>query len=313
MLHVNDIENAHKRIMGFIHKTPILTNKSLDKLFSSNLYFKCENFQKTGSFKIRGATNAVLQLNKNDLTNDIITASSGNHGAALSMAVSNRGGSSKIVMPKDTPKIKINNVIRNGGAIVWCEPNQISRENVLNKLQLDTGGKIIHPYNDLKIIAGQGTVAKEILFDVPDLDIIVCPVSGGGLLSGVLSYSKKYNPSILIFGAEPIEADDTYRSIASGKIQSNIETNTICDGLRAQVGTITFPIIKDLIDEVLIVSEENIIKGMRMIFNRMKIIVEPSCSITLGAMIQNKELFKNKKVGIVLSGGNTDIDQLPWA
>jgi len=312
MLDNNDINIAYERIKDSIHKTPILTNQSLNKLFSAQLFFKCENFQKTGSFKIRGATNAVLQLKKNELRRCVITASSGNHGSALAMAVSKRRGVTKVVMPKNTPKIKVNNVIRNGGDIIWCEPNQISRENTLKKLVFDTKGTIIHPYNDLKIIEGQATIAKELLLDLPDLDVIVCPVSGGGLLSGISSYAKNLNPNILIYGAEPIEADDTYRSIKVGKIQSNEETNTVCDGLRAQVGTITFPIIKELVDGILTVSEDKVIKYMKMIFDRMKIIVEPSCSIALGAISQNKKLFKNKKIGIILSGGNVDLEELPW-
>jgi threonine dehydratase len=313
MLDNNDIKIAHKRIRHFINKTPVLTNQSLNKLFSAKLFFKCENFQKTGSFKIRGATNAVLQLKKSELRRCVITASSGNHGAALAMAVSKRGGVTKVVMPKNTPKTKVNNVIRNGGDIIWCEANQISRENTLKKLLLETQGTIIHPYNDLKIIEGQATIAKELLFEVPDLDAIICPVSGGGLLSGILNYVKRKNPNILVYGAEPIKADDTYRSIKVGEIQSNKETNTVCDGLRAQVGTITFPIIKELVDGILTVSEDRIIKYMKMIFDRMKIVVEPSCSIALGAISKNKKLFKNRKVGIILSGGNVNLDRLPWS
>ena len=312
MLDNNDINIAHRRIKPFIHKTPILTNQSINKLFSSELYFKCENFQKTGSFKIRGATNAVLQLKENEFGRCIVTTSSGNHGSALAKAVTKRGGVTKVVMPKNTPKIKVNNVIRNGGDIIWCEPNQISRENTLKSLLLETKGIMIHPYNDLKVIAGQATIAKELLLDLPNLDAIVCPVSGGGLLSGISSYVKNINPNILIYGAEPIEADDTYRSIKIGKIQSNKKTNTVCDGLRAQVGTITFPIIKELVDEIITVSENSIIKHMRIIFERMKIIVEPSCSIALAAVSKNKKLFKNKRVGIIISGGNIDLDQLPW-
>ena len=309
---LKDIEKAHKRIKPYIHRTPILTSSSINNLASAKLYFKCENFQKAGSFKIRGATNAVLQLESNQIERGVATASSGNHGAALSMAVSKRGGLTKVVMPKNTPKIKIDNVVRNGGEIIWCEPNQISRENVLNNLIKNTGNILIHPYNDLRIVAGQASVAKELLEDFPDLDVIISPVSGGGLLSGILSYAKKIKPNILIFGAEPEAADDTFRSIQTGEIKSNISTNTICDGLRAQIGTITFPLIKEMVDGILTISEEDIIKSMRIILDRMKIIVEPSCSIALAAILKNKKIFKDKKVGIILSGGNIDLDQLPW-
>ena len=311
-MHIKDISTAHNRIRHHIHKTPILTNKSLNKLASANLYFKCENFQKTGSFKIRGATNAVLMLKSDEIKNGIATASSGNHGAALSMAVSNLGGNTRVVMPENTPKIKVNNVLRNGGEIIWCKPTLISRESVLKNLILNTKAELIHPYNDIRIIAGQATIAKELLEDIPKLDVIISPVSGGGLLSGILSYIKIVKPEILVFGAEPIEADDTFRSIQSGEIESNITTNTICDGLRAQVGTITFPIIKNLVDGIFTISEKDIIESLRLILDRMKIIVEPSCSIALAAVLKNKNKFKGKKIGIILSGGNIDLDQLPW-
>ncbi len=311
-MHINDINTAYNRIRPYIHKTPILTNKSLNILASANLYFKCENFQKAGSFKIRGATNAVAMLKSDKIKNGIATASSGNHGAALSMAVSNRGGNTKVVMPENTPKIKVNNVIRNGGEIIWCKPTLMSRESVLKNLILNTKAELIHPYNDIRIIAGQATIAKELLEDIPELDVIISPVSGGGLLSGILSYIKIVKPEILVFGAEPIEADDTSRSIQSGEIESNITTNTICDGLRAQVGTITFPIIKNLVDGIFTISEKDIIESLRLILDRMKIIVEPSCSIALAAVLKNKNKFKGKKIGIILSGGNIDLDQLPW-
>ena len=311
-MHINEINRAYNRIKPYIYRTPIFTNKSLNELVSANLYFKCENFQKAGSFKIRGATNAVAQLTSDKIKCGIATASSGNHGAALSMAVSNRGGITKVVMPENTPKIKVNNVIRNGGEIIWCKPNQISRESVLKQLIKDTRAELIHPYNDIRIITGQATIAKELLEDIPKLDVIISPVSGGGLLSGILSYVKKVKPGISVFGAEPIEADDTFRSIKSGKIESNITTNTICDGLRAQVGTITFPIIKDLVDGIFTISEQDIIESLRLIFDRMKIIVEPSCSIALAAVIKNKNKFNGKNIGIILSGGNIDLDQLPW-
>ena len=311
-MHINDINIAHNRIRPYIHKTPILTNKGLNMLASANLYFKCENFQKAGSFKIRGATNAVAMLESDKIKNGIATASSGNHGAALSMAVSKRGGNTKVVMPENTPKIKVNNVLRNGGEIIWCKPTQKSRESVLKNLILNTRAEMIHPYNDIRIIAGQATIAKELLEDIPKLDVIISPVSGGGLLSGILSYIKIVKPEILVFGAEPIEADDTFRSIQSGEIESNITTNTICDGLRAQVGTITFPIIKNLVDGIFTISEKDIIESLRLILDRMKIIVEPSCSIALAAVLKNKNKFKGKKIGIILSGGNIDLDQLPW-
>ncbi|MEL0268954.1 MAG: pyridoxal-phosphate dependent enzyme [bacterium] len=312
MVTYNDIEKAHQRISDHIHNTPILTSDSLDNELGSNLFFKCENFQKTGSFKIRGATNSILQLNDTEIKNGIITTSSGNHGAAVAFIADKIGTSSKIIMPNNTPKNKIENVQRYGGEIFYCEPNIKSREDTLEKMIQKSGGSIIHPYNDEKIIAGQGTAAKELIEKVPDLDAIICPVSGGGLLSGTLLAAKNLKPGIKVFGAEPENADDTYRSILNNKIMSNETTDTIADGLRAQVGTVTFPIIKENVDKILLVSEEMIISSMYMIWQRLKIIIEPSCSIVLAALMLNSNKFLNKKVGLILTGGNYDLKQIPW-
>ena len=312
MVTYNDIEKAHQRISDHIHNTPILTSDSLDNELGSNLFFKCENFQKTGSFKIRGATNSILQLNDTEIKNGIITTSSGNHGAAVAFIADKIGTSSKIIMPNNTPKNKIENVQRYGGEIFYCEPNIKSREDALEKMVQKSGGSIIHPYNDEKIIAGQGTAAKELIEKVPDLDAIICPVSGGGLLSGTLLTAKNLKPGIKVFGAEPENADDTYRSILNNKIMSNETTDTIADGLRAQVGTVTFPIIKENVDKILLVSEEMIISSMYMIWQRLKIIIEPSCSIVLAALMLNSNKFLNKKVGLILTGGNYDLKQIPW-
>ena len=312
MVTYNDIEKAHQRISDHIHNTPILTSDSLDNELGSNVFFKCENFQKTGSFKIRGATNSILQLNDTEIKNGIITTSSGNHGAAVAFIADKIGTSSKIIMPNNTPKNKIENVQRYGGEIFYCEPNIKSREDTLEKMIQKSGGSIIHPYNDEKIIAGQGTAAKELIEKVPDLDAIICPVSGGGLLSGTLLAAKNLKPGIKVFGAEPENADDTYRSILNNKIMSNETTDTIADGLRAQVGTVTFPIIKENVDKILLVSEEMIISSMYMIWQRLKIIIEPSCSIVLAALMLNSNKFLNKKVGLILTGGNYDLKQIPW-
>ena len=312
MVTLKDIEAAHERIRPHIHRTPVFTNNSLNELSGAELYFKCDNFQKAGSFKIRGATNTVEQLTIEELSRGVATTSSGNHGAALSMAVTRRGGKTKVVMPNNTPKIKINNVERNGGEVVWCEPEQESRESVLKELIEKTGAVVVHPYNDERIMAGQGTCAKELLEDHPELDVIVSPVSGGGLLSGTLLSSKALNTDIQVFGAEPAEADDAYRSLKLGKIVPNETINTICDGLRAQIGGLTFPVISDLVDDIITVTEEEIIDSMRMIWERLKMIVEPSSSITLGAVLKNKDKFNGKKVGLIISGGNVDLDHLPW-
>lgn len=312
MVTLKDIVAAHDRIAPFIHRTPVLTNKSLNELSGAELYFKCENFQKAGSFKIRGATNTVELLNQDELDRGIATTSSGNHGAALSMAVSRRNGKTKVVMPHNTPKIKVKNVERNGGEVIWCEPDQTSREEVLKDLVVKTGSTVVHPYNDERIVMGQGTAGKELIEDHPDLDAIVSPVSGGGLLSGTLLSAQGINPKIKVYGAEPLEADDTFLSLQKGEIVPNKTINTICDGLRAQIGTITFPIIQSYVEEVITLTEEEIIESMKMIWERMKIVVEPSCSITLAAVLKSSNRFAGKKVGLIISGGNVDLERLPW-
>ncbi|MEA1881326.1 MAG: pyridoxal-phosphate dependent enzyme [Candidatus Marinimicrobia bacterium] len=312
MVTLKEIAAAHERIRPFIHRTPVMTNKSLDELSGANLFFKCDNFQKAGSFKIRGATNTVEQLSQDELDRGVATTSSGNHGAALSMAVMRRGGKTKVVMPHNTTKIKVDNVERNGGEVVWCEPDQPSRERTLRKLVDETGATVVHPYNDERIVAGQGTAAKEFIEDHPDLDAIISPVSGGGLLSGTLLSAKESKPKIQVYGAEPSEADDAYRSLKKGEIVVNKTIDTICDGLRAQIGTVTFPIIQKHVDGIITVTEPEIIEAMKMIWERMKIIVEPSSAITLGALLKNKDMLSNKRVGLILSGGNVDLNQLPW-
>ena len=312
MLTLKDIASAHDRIRPYIHRTPVLTNNSLNEFTGANLFFKCENFQKAGSFKIRGATNTVELLTQDEMDKGVATTSSGNHGAALSMAVTRREGKTKVVMPHNTPKIKVDNVERNGGEVVWCEPDQSSREQVLADLVNETGATVVHPYNDERIIAGQGTCAKELLEDHPEIQIIVSPVSGGGLLSGTLLSAKEMNEQVSVYGAEPTEADDAYRSLQNGEIVPNDTINTICDGLRAQIGTITFPIIQKYVDEIITLSEEEILDSMKMIWERLKIIVEPSCSISLAAIIKNKDKFSGKNVGLIMSGGNVDLNQIPW-
>ena len=312
MVNYNDIESAHNRISNFIHNTPILTCENINLESNAKLFFKCDNFQKTGSFKIRGATNTILQLSKKQIKNGVITTSSGNHGAAVAAAAKKLGANVKVIMPNNTPKVKINNVQRYGGEIIFCEPNIKARENTLNEMVKESGSTIVHPYNDEKVIAGQGTAAKELLEKIADLDIIITPVSGGGLLAGTSLLAKYINPNIKVYGAEPKNADDTYQSIKNKKIVPNKTTETIADGLRAQVGTITFPIIQKNVDGIILVSEEMIIQSMRTIWQRMKIIIEPSCSIALAAILINNEQFHNKRIGIILTGGNVDLDSLPW-
>ena len=312
VLTTEEIDKAYKRIQSLIIKTPLISNERINNNTNSKVYFKLENLQKTGSFKIRGATNTILQLSKEQLTNGVITTSSGNHGAAVASAAKKLGANVKVVMPDNTPKVKVDNVQRFGGEIIFCDPNIKSRENTLNKIVKEDGSTIVHPYNDEKIIAGQGTAAKELLEKIPDLDIIIAPVSGGGLLAGTLLAAKAINSNIKVYGAEPKNADDTYQSIKRKKIVPNKTTDTIADGLRAQVGTITFPIIQKHVDGIILVSEEMIIQSMRMVWQRLKIIIEPSCSIVLAAILTNKKQFYNKRIGLILTGGNVDLDTLPW-
>ena len=312
MITLPEIIQSHQRIERFIHRTPVITNYGLDQLTGTHLFFKCENFQKAGAFKIRGATNAVERLTEEELQKGIATASSGNHGAALAMAVSRRGGQVTVIMPNNSSYKKVKNVQRNGGNIIWCEPSQESRDNELKNFVSETGAIVIHPYNNEDIIAGQGTASVELMEDQSDLDVIIAPVSGGGLLSGTLCAAKNIKPTIKVFGAEPEEADDTYRSLKAGERLSNETTHTICDGLRAQIGLINFPIIQELVDGIITLKEQEIIESMRMIWERMKIIVEPSSAIALAAVINNLDMFSNKKVGLIMSGGNVDLDDLPW-
>ena len=312
MVNFNHIKSAHDRISNYIHNTPVLTCENINEETKSSIFFKCDNFQKTGSFKIRGATNKILQLSKEQLDKSVITTSSGNHGAAVSSTARKLGTSVKVIMPNNTPKVKVDNVKRYGGEIIFCEPNIKSRENTLNKMVKETGATIVHPYNDEKIIAGQGTAAKELLESIPDLDVIIAPVSGGGLLAGTLLAAKNINPKIEVYGAEPKNADDAFRSLKENKIIPNKSTDTIADGLRAQIGTITFPIINKYADGILVVSEKMIIQTMKMIWQRLKIIVEPSCSIVLAALMIHNQQFFNKRIGLILTGGNVDLDALPW-
>ena len=312
MVTPEEVRKAHERIRSRIHRTPVLTSRSLNALAGAELFFKCENFQRTGSFKFRGATNTLLQLSRVELAKGVATTSSGNHGAALSLAASLQGVAVTVVMPHNTPQVKVRNVERYGGKLMYCEPSHESREGTLVELVRETGATVVHPYNDKRIVAGQGTAAWELLEEHPDLEMIISPVSGGGLLSGTLLAVQGKNPQIKVYGAEPEEADDTYRSLEAGKIVPNVTVDTIADGLRAQVGTLTFPIIQELVDEVITVTEAEIIGAMRMIWERLKIIVEPSGAVPLAALLKQTKTFRNQKVGLILSGGNADLDSLPW-
>lgn len=307
-----DIQKAHLRIRKYIHATPVLTSSAINYLTGSVLYFKCENFQKAGAFKFRGATNALFSLNEKDAKRGVATHSSGNHAAALSLAAGLRKVKCFVVMPHNAPKVKVEAVKGYGAEITFCEPTLQARESTLQKLIEKTGAVFIHPYNNFEVICGQGTAAIEFLHEVPDLEIMMAPVGGGGLFSGTIISARAVHPEIKLFGAEPKNADDAYRSFKNKKLFPPVKPNTIADGLLTALSELTFKIISEKADDILTVSEEAIIEAMRLIWERMKIVVEPSAAVPLGVVMENKSFFKNRKTGLILSGGNIDVTKLPF-
>lgn len=312
---IESIKEAQIRIGPYIHRTPVLSSTSLDGISGKRLFFKCECFQKGGAFKIRGASNAIFSLEDSEVDKGVLTHSSGNHAAAVSLAAKLRGIPAYIVIPRNAPKCKVENVKRYGGQIVWCEATLESRESVASKLQQETGAVLIHPFNDKRIISGQGTVSLELLEQVPDIDTIVVPISGGGLISGITLAAKAINPSIRVIAAEPRGADDAAQSKAAGRIIKLQETNTIADGLRASLGDLTWPVVRDLVDDIIIVDDNEIVDAMKMCYEILKVAVEPSGAIGLAAVLsdqfqRNAALKDCDKIGIILSGGNVDLAAL---
>ena len=307
-----DIRAAHARIRDKINRTPVLTSSTLDALGGARLFFKCENFQKIGAFKARGATNAVFALSPEEAARGVATHSSGNHGAALARAARLRGIVAHIVMPENTSKPKIESVRRQGGRITFCAANATAREATVARVVAETGATLIHPFNDHRVIAGQGTAVLELLEEVPDLDLVIVPVGGGGLLSGTAIAAKGLRPGIRVIAAEPEAADDAARSFRSGRIEPQEQTTTIADGLRTSLGDKTFPIIRGQVDEIVTVSEAGIVAAMRQIWEVMKIIVEPSGAVPYAAVRENKIAVAGRRVGLIVSGGNLDLDRLPW-
>jgi threonine dehydratase len=306
---LKDIREAHQRIMPYIHRTPVLTCSSLNRMVDAKLYFKCENYQKVGAFKMRGATNAIFSLDLKEAANGVVTHSSGNHAAALSLAARNRGVVARIVMPSNAPKVKVEAVKHYGGVITFCEPNLASRESTAAKIISETGANMIHPFNNYRVIAGQGTATLEFMEEIPDLDYVLAPVGGGGLLSGTAITAKSLNPRVKVIGCEPKNADDAFHSTKAGRIIPPENPNTIADGLKTSLGDKTFPIIQEFVDEIILATEEEIVFGMQQIFERMKIIVEPSSAVPFGALLSKKLNVTGKKVGIIISGGNVDFSQ----
>lgn len=303
------ILDAHKRVKPFIHQTPVFTSSFFNRRTGGELFFKCENFQKMGAFKIRGAANAMLSIGKEQLKAGVATHSSGNHGQAVALVAGLMNIKAYVVVPRSAPETKINAILEYGAEIEYCEPNINSRDITLNELIKRTGARMIHPFNDNSVIAGQGTLALELNQQVPNLDAIVAPVGGGGLISGVAIASHALHPEIQIFGAEPSGADDTFRSLETGSIVPNLYPRSIADGLLATVGTKTFPVIKKEVSSIIKVDDEEIVSAMKMIWERMKIIVEASAAISLAAVFKNPDFFEGKRTGIIISGGNVDLQK----
>jgi len=307
-----DILEAHKRLKKFIHYTPVLSSKTLNAILGCKIFFKCENLQKVGAFKFRGAANAVLSLSKYDWRKGVATHSSGNHGAALAYAARTKRMPAYIVMPSNAPRIKKIAVEGYGGKIIYCEPTLQSREETLTKVIADTGATFIHPYDNYTVIAGQATCAKEVFEEIQALDYIMTPVGGGGLISGTALAKKFFAPDVKVLGAEPKGADDASRSFKDGVLYPSVNPQTVCDGLLTQLSEKTFDIIKKNVDDIIPASEESIISAMRMIWERMKIIIEPSSAVPLAVILENRKKFVGKKVAIILTGGNVDLEKLPW-
>ncbi|MCT4623786.1 MAG: pyridoxal-phosphate dependent enzyme [Schleiferiaceae bacterium] len=303
-----EIERAHQRVEPHVHRTPVLTNSFLNELIGASLYFKAENFQKVGAFKARGAINALSQLDKS--IEHVATHSSGNHAQALAWGAKKLGMKATIVMPKNSPQVKVDAVKGYGAEIVLCKPTLEARESTLQEVLAKTPGKFIPPYNHEHIICGAATAAKELLEDSKDIEAIIAPVGGGGLLSGTALSSKHFASSIKVYGAEPKMADDAQQSFRVGKLIPSVNPNTIADGLKTSLGEINFKVISKHVEDILTVTEDEIKEALFLILERMKIVVEPSSAVALAVVLKNKELFNNKKVGLILSGGNLDLTQL---
>lgn len=307
-----EIKKVHQRIQPYINLTPVLSSTAINEMSGATIYFKCENFQKVGAFKMRGAANAILALTEEERAKGVATHSSGNHAQAVALSAKNHGVPAYIVMPENAPSIKRAATRGYGAEIITCAPTLKARESTLAKVVERTGATFLHPYNNYDVIAGQATCAKELIEEVSDLEVVMAPVGGGGLMSGTAISTKALLPNAQIIGSEPKWADDAYRSFKSGKMQYNTRVDTIADGLRTNLGTYTFEIVTKYVDDIITVSEEEIVAAMRIIWERMKIIIEPSCSVPFAAVLQHKERFAGKKVGIILTGGNVDVNNLPF-
>ncbi|MBI3715068.1 MAG: pyridoxal-phosphate dependent enzyme [Betaproteobacteria bacterium] len=307
------VRDAHARIRPYIHRTPVLSSRTLNEMVGAEVFFKCENFQKVGAFKARGACNAVMSLDDAAAKQGVVTHSSGNHGAALAWAARLRAIRATVVVPENAPEPKKRAIAAYGATIVYCAPTVAAREAAVEKLIADHGYTLIHPFDNEAVIAGQGTAVLELLEEQPDLDVVVSPLGGGGLLSGTAIAAHGVRGDIAVYGAEPRGADDGYRSLSSGERVREMTPNTICDGLRTVLSDRTFDVIRNHVAGIGVAADENIVKAMRMIWERLKIVVEPSACPPLAAMLEGTIAASGKRVGIILSGGNLDLDRLPWA
>jgi len=309
---LSDIQSAHSRIRPFIHQTPVLTSQLLNKTFGCELYFKCENFQRVGAFKFRGATNAVLLLSDEEKQRGVVTHSSGNHAAALALAAKMNGVKAKIVMPENAPVVKKNAVAGYGAEITFCKPTLQAREETTRMIMDKTGATLVHPYDNFNVICGQGTAALELIAEKPDLDFVIAPIGGGGLMSGTSTCVRGMNAKIKVIGAEPLNASDAWQSFTTGQLVPSVNPLTVADGLLTSLSDLTFTIIRKNVDQILTVTEESIVECMLLVWERMKIIIEPSSATVLAVIRENPGMFRGKKAGLIISGGNVDFRKLPF-
>lgn len=309
---IEDVRAAHQRIQPYIHRTPVLTSSYLNRLTGAELFFKCENFQKAGAFKVRGASNAVFSLTDEQARNGVATHSSGNHALSLSYAAGCRGIPCTVVMPRTAPQAKKDAVKGYGGVIVECEPSTSSREATFAEVVASSGAEFVHPYNDIRVITGQATCSLELIEDFPELDAVVAPIGGGGMISGTCLTLTHLAPRVDIFAAEPEQADDACRSFKAGHIIADDSPNTIADGLKVPLKENTWHFVSNHVSDIQTASEEQIIAAMKLTWQRMKIVMEASCAVPLAVILNNPDVYRNKRVGVIITGGNVDMDTLPW-
>ena len=307
-----DIEEAHKRIQSFVHKTSVLTSDSINEMIGCSVFFKCENFQKVGAFKMRGAANAVFSIGIVDRQKGFAAHSSGNHGQAVARAAQLAGVPAYIVMPNNSNQVKLDAVRGYGAEVTLCEPVDKDRQQKCEEVVKRTGAQLVHPFEDYRIVAGQATVSKELIEEIPNLNIIVCPIGGGGLAAGSCLSMEYFSPNTQIIGTEPEAVNDAYLSFQKGRVDPGNPQPTIADGLRTTIGEKTFGIIRERMERVLTVSENEMIEAMKTVWERMKILIEPSSSVPIAAIFKHKEQFQNKRVGIIITGGNVDLKNLPF-